>query len=210
MDPAPKTDPWEYEYSRKGRLWGGAVHHLPEIPREGRILELGCGDGKTYRTLLERDYEVIGIDRAASALNLCRSLAPLGSGAQFARADACSLPFADGSFSSVIAFHVIGHLPDEGRARAAREASRVIRNGGMLFFSGFSCEDFRAGAGSDTEPGTVLRKNGIATHYFSEEEVLGLFCRLHPLSCITRHWVMTIRGQPLPRAEIAAAFTKTS
>jgi len=205
-----ETDPWENEYAKKGRVWGGSVHYLPVISSNGRVLELGCGDGKTWRALLERGYEVVGIDPATSALRLCISAVPRESKAHLARADASNLPFADNAFSTVIAFHVIGHLPFEARIRAAHEVSRVIRKGGKLIFSGFSCEDFRFKEGAETEPGTMLRKNGIATHYFSENEVLRLFCRLKPLSCTTRRWTMTVRDQSLPRAEISAAFTKKS
>jgi len=200
--------PWEGEYARKGRLWGGAVHFLPAIPRKGRVLELGCGNGKTSRALLERGCEVVGIDPALTAIGLCRHHAPGETGGEFALADARSLPFTDASFTAVIAFHVIGHLPGEERERCAREAARVLNDGGTLYFSGFSKEDFRAGNGCETEPGTFLRKNGIATHYFTESEVLALFGELVPSGCTTRRWALTVRGKAFPRAEIAAAFTK--
>ncbi len=199
---------WEEDYSRRGRVWGGAVHNLPPIGCGERVLELGCGNGKTSRALLGLTSKVVGIDLSASAVRLCRAHAPGSSGGQFALADARSLPFFDAVFDAVVAFHVIGHVPEEERVRSAHETARVLRAGGTLFFSGFSPEDFRAGTGCETEPGTFIRKNGIATHYFSEDEVLALFRGLTPCECATRRWTMTVRGQALPRAEIAAAFTK--
>ena len=201
---------WEREYAAKGRIWGGAAHNLPEIPRGERVLEIGCGNGKTSRTLTERGCEVVGIDLSRSALDLCRSEVPINAGGEILLADARSLPFEDRAFFAVFALHVIGHLPKEGRERAAQEASRVLRPGGTLYFTGFSREDFRIGNGSEIEPGTILRKNGIATHYFSEEEVSDLFDGLCPLGCTTRRWTLTVRGQAFPRAEIAAIFTKKS
>jgi SAM-dependent methyltransferase len=203
------ADCWENEYSRKGRVWGGAVHHLPPLECGMRVLELGCGNGKTSLSLLERGCDLVGIDLSASAVSLCRSPASRCPGGQFALADARSLPFTDASFDAVAAFHVIGHLTAEGRARCAQEAARVIGAGGILYFSGFSGEDFRAGTGRETEPGSFERKNGIATHYFSEDEVLALFPGLKASGCTTRRWTMTVRGRPLPRAEISATFTKT-
>lgn len=199
---------WENEYTRRGRVWGGTVHNLPSLGTGLRVLELGCGNGKTFSALLEKKCEVIGIDFSSTAAILCRSHVRGTSRGEIAIADVRHLPFSDASFDVVIVFHVIGHLPVAGRICCARESARVLKAGGTLYFSGFSREDFRAGNGCGTEPGTFERKNGIATHYFSENEVQVLFCALQPGECITRRWTMTVRGRPLPRAEITAAFKK--
>jgi SAM-dependent methyltransferase len=204
------ADCWENDYSRRGRVWGGAVHHLPPFRAGQHVLELGCGNGKTFSAVLEKKCEVVGIDFSYSAAILCRSLAPKTGRGQIALADVRHLPFADASFDVVIAFHVIGHLPAAGRVRCVDESARVLKAGGTLFFSGFSGEDFRAGTGRETEPGTFERKNGISTHYFTEDEVLALFHSLQPCECVTRCWTMTVRGQPFRRAEIKAAFEKIS
>jgi len=201
-------DAWENDYSRRGRVWGGAVHNLPPFHPGLHVLELGCGNGKTFSALTEKTCKVVGIDFSSSAAILCKSSASKTSCGEIAIADIQHLPFADTSFDAVIAFHVIGHLPAAGRVRCADESARVLRVGGTLYFSGFSGEDFRAGTGCETEPGTFERKNGIATHYFNEEEVQALFPALQPGECVTRRWTMTVRGRPFPRAEIAAVFTK--
>ena len=125
-----EAERWEEDYSRRGRVWGGAVHNLPPLSRGERVLELGCGNGKTSRAILGLTSDVVGIDLSASAVRLCRAHAPGSSGGQLALADARSLPFFDAVFDAVVAFHVIGHLPGEGRARSAHEAARVLRAGG--------------------------------------------------------------------------------
>ena len=204
------ADRWDNDYSRRGRIWGGAVHHLPPLCDGERVLELGCGNGKTFSALTEKKCEVVGIDFSSSAAILCRSLSPKNVCAEIALADVRSLPFRDASFDCVIAFHVIGHLPAAGRIRCVLESARVLKVGGTLYFSGFEVGDFRAGTGSEAEPGTFVRKNGIATHYFTGEEVRELFRSLQSHECKTRRWTMTVRGQPFPRAEIAAAFKKIS
>ena len=124
-----EAERWEEDYSRRGRVWGGAVHNLPPLSRGERVLELGCGNGKTSRAILGLTSDVVGIDLSASAVRLCRAHAPGSSGGQLALADARSLPFFDAVFDAVVAFHVIGHLPAEGRARSAHEAARVLRAG---------------------------------------------------------------------------------
>ena len=176
---------WEQDYSRRGRVWGGAVHHLPLLGPGLRVLELGCGNGKTFSALIEKKCEVVGIDFSSSAAILCRSFSPKNTFGEIALADVRSLPFRDASFDCVIAFHVIGHLPGAGRIRCALESARVLKSGGALYFSGFSAEDFRAGTGSETEPGTFVRKNGIAMHYFTEDEVPTLSAHYNSMNVLS-------------------------
>jgi len=88
--------------------------------------------------------------------------------------DVASLPFQDAVFDAVFAFHVIGHLRENDRHRAALEAARVLKGGASLFFLEFGVEDMRAGKGLEVEPNTFRRGGGILTHYFSEGEVLEL------------------------------------
>jgi len=56
-------------------------------------------------------------------------------------ADAQHLPFADGSFSVVIANHMLYHVPD--RARALAEARRVLEPGGRFYAATVGNEHMR-------------------------------------------------------------------
>lgn len=207
-DSSTVADRWENDYARRGRVWGGAVHNLPSLAPGGRVLELGCGNGKTCTALLAAGADVTGIDFSPSAVLLCREAIRGFPRGEAIVADVRDLPFTAGSFGTVTAFHVMGHLTAGDRQRSAREAARVLRCGGTLCFSGFSREDFRASTGCGIEPGTFCKKNGIATHYFTEDEVRTLFYDLVPASCTTRRWTLSVRGKKYPRAEIAAVFNK--
>jgi hypothetical protein len=66
----------------------------------------------------------------------------------------------------------------------------------------------RAGQGEEAEPGTFRRGGGILTHYFTEGEVMGIFCELEPVSIGTQSWTMRIKGKDLLRAEVEAVFKK--
>jgi len=204
---APLENPWEKEYARKGRVWGGAVHNLPALSSGENVLELGCGNGKTFAALLERGCTVTGIDISLSAAVLCRSLAPVRAAGEVAVADACHLPFTAGALDAVVAFHVIGHLREKDRRIAVEEIARVLRPGGTLFFSAFSRHDFRVGQGTENEPWTFARRNGIATHYFTEDEVRSLVGSRFDGECTTHTWYLTVRGERFLRAEIMGRFS---
>jgi SAM-dependent methyltransferase len=173
-----------------------------------RVLEVGCGDGKNLGALAARGVQVTAFDLSSSAISLAQVQVRQGLRADLLVADGRSLPFRAGSFDAVILYHVAGHLRAGDRAVLAAACRDVIRSGGDLFFRGFSCEDLRAGKGTRIEEDTYLRGNGIITHYFKEEEVVSLFSGMIPGFVSTHRWTMQVRGEPLVRAEVLAAFQK--
>jgi len=175
------SEAWDDEYRLKRNLWTGRPPPLPDLPAGTRVLELGCGNGKTLVALARRGWDVTGVEISPSALELAgEELKRSGLGAKLEVANAGDLHFADGSFGAVFAYHVLDHLPAPERGRAVSEALRVLTPGGALYVRTFSANDMRYGTGREVEPDTFERGTGIATHYFRPEEVeslLGGFSR---------------------------------
>lgn len=203
-----ESEAWEEEYACKGAVWGGAVFYLPLLPHGSRVLELGCGNGKTLSAMIQRRWDITAIDFSISAVALSRINTGMLPGGDLCLADARSLPFASERFDAVFAVHILSHLSKNDRVCAAAEAVRVLKTGGTLYFSGFSTMDFRSGKGSSVEDGTVKRGTGICTHYFTEPETKDLFGNLSLETITTEEWSMHVRGRALPRAEIQATFIK--
>jgi len=199
---------WDNNYRQRGRLWGGAVHNLPPIDSGSRVLELGCGNGKILFALASRGLAVTAIDFSSRAAMMSHRVAQHTGTGEVAIADARQLPFSTGTFDAVIAIHIIGHMYEEDRARIAMESTRVLREDGMLWFSGFACDDLRSGKGRQVEPQTFERANGTVTHYFTEPEVQELFSGLVPVKVATEGWTMRVRGKEHLRAEITGIFKK--
>jgi SAM-dependent methyltransferase len=95
------------------------------------VLELGPGPGQVTPMLLSRRARVTAIDRdptMATALRLRRS-----GGAAIVRGDATTLPFAVGTFSAVVAFTMLHHIPTTAlQDRLFHEAFRALRPGGVF------------------------------------------------------------------------------
>ncbi|MGH2866689.1 MAG: class I SAM-dependent methyltransferase [Solirubrobacteraceae bacterium] len=89
---------------------------------DGRVLDLGCGVGHSYRELLPR--VTVGVDLDAAAL--------AGQGRETVLADMRRLPLADESFQSVLSVQSLEHVPDPERALA--EVVRVLEPGGRAIF----------------------------------------------------------------------------
>ena len=99
------------------------------------IVELGCGNAQTARTLLQRHpgCRVTGleVDQRQHAKNL-DSPQP---GLHFIAAGAEAIPFPDGSFDLALMLKSLHHVPMPAMAGALAEVARVLRPGGYLYVS---------------------------------------------------------------------------
>lgn len=89
---------------------------------DGRVLDLGCGTGHSWTELAPR--ETVGVDLEASAL--------AGQERETHRADMRALPFAAGTFASVVSIQSIEHVPDPERVLG--EVVRVLEPRGRVIF----------------------------------------------------------------------------
>ena len=195
---------WDQDYRQRGRLYRGGAR-LPPLPDGARVLELGCGDGRTLAALGALPCTVVGLDQAQAALALCQP--PAGRPSfRLVCGDARRLPFRDRSFDAVLLLHVLGHGRADDRVRMAAEAVRVTAPGGRLHLRVFSREDLRAETGLEVEEGSRLRRTGVLTHYFTEDEVAALFPSCRALRLETTRWHLRVRGTALLRAEIEGDF----
>lgn len=198
---------WEDAYFRRGQRWAGVISPLPVLPNHARVLELGCGNGRIFAALLQNGWDAVALDFSRTAVKTARSSCPTRQNGDAVLADARSLPFHPGTFDAIFARHIIGHMNGPDRVHIAREISRLLKPGGIILFSEFSREDFRAQSGVPVEDGTFLRGNGISTHYFTEHETRALFPHCTCVSLDMHQWVLRVRGQVHPRSEIQAIFT---
>jgi len=187
------NEAFQSDYKNRGPRWAGSVH-LPSLPAGSRILETGCGNGKTLSAF--HDIVCLGIDISSEAVKLAGHDKALCG-------DIRLLPFHDASFDYVFCWHVLGHLNEKERIMATEEMKRVTKSGGSIFFKGFSLKDFRFGKGNLQESNSFLRGDGIMTHYFTEKELLKLFGNG---DIREDSWEMKIRGVAYTRAELIGTF----
>lgn len=122
-------------FSTEKYPWFHWVFDHFDIPDSGRVLELGCGMGLLWRDNLERiprGWSVIVTDASQGMVREAeQNLLDTGLDITFGKVDAQSIPYETDSFDTVVANHMLYHVPD--LAQALSEIRRVLRPGGRLY-----------------------------------------------------------------------------
>jgi SAM-dependent methyltransferase len=138
----------------------------PLLP-DGKVLDLGCGVGHSFAELAPR--ETVGVDLDAEALE--------GQARETHVADMRALPFAAGTFASVLSVQSIEHVPDPDSV--LREVVRVLEPGGTAIFVTPNRLEF-ARADEIIDPYHYVEFDpeelrAQCAPYFAHVEILGLF-----------------------------------
>lgn len=112
----------------RDRLWSLIRTH---VPRGAAVLEAGAGSGRWVKFLHDRGYDARGVELSAGDVERFRRLHPR---IPYDLDDIRSLPYADGSFDAVLSLGVFEHMID-GPGAAASEMLRVLKPGGLAFFT---------------------------------------------------------------------------
>lgn len=99
------------------------------------IIELGCGNARMARTLLQRypGCSVTGLE--VDERQHAKNLASPQEGLRFIAAGAESIPLADAGFDLALMLKSLHHVPIPLMAQALGEIARVLRPGGHLYVS---------------------------------------------------------------------------
>ncbi len=127
---------------------------LPDIQRDDRVLEVGCGPGALIQALAAKTTagSVVGIDLSPTMLQQAskRNAQAIREGwARLEGGSATALPFEEASFDKALSANSVPFWPDQ--VAGVREMRRVLRPGAISLSSS-----------SPTGPGRRARSNRSA------------------------------------------------
>ncbi len=113
------------------------------IPNNSYVLDIGCGNGKNTKLILEKTENVTAIDIDPKAVADAKiNLAPFPT-VKILQADALSLPFENRVFDVVVLLETIANLA-QNKIPVLREINRVLKDSGKIIASVFSEDAFEA------------------------------------------------------------------
>ncbi len=101
------------------------------LPKQGRILEAGCGRGQIVWALQRAGYNVLGVDFSEPLVKLAKHAKP---NLNIHIGDVRELCIADDSLCAYISLGVVEHYWD-GMSSILGEARRVLKKEGLLLVS---------------------------------------------------------------------------
>ena len=97
-----------------------------------KVLDVGCGDGRDCKLIIEKGYSPTGVDVSESFLKIARRKIPRG---KFEKVGLTDLPYDENSFDGILANCSLQHIPTELLSETFEGFSRVLKpNGKLLIF----------------------------------------------------------------------------
>lgn len=146
----------------------------PEFVPQGRLLDVGCGNGRYLSTMRTLGWQVQGVEFSAEGVRVCRmENLPVHHG------DLVSAEFPDDAFDLIMVGHVIEHIPSPHAFMS--ELARVLRPRGKVVI-----ETPNAEALGRTWFGANWYANDVPRHLllFSADG-LQILAKEHGLECLT-------------------------
>lgn len=196
-------DAWDRKYETQGALWAKASEVWFQVGERDRVLDVGCGSGKSSTCMKAR---VIAADFSMSALRMAAESNPL---AEYVCCEATKLPFRDSSFDLIRASFILDHLEYEGRRKLLGEVDRVLDKKGRLAIDCFSRNDGRFVRRDHSVSGEFIDGDGILHHYFDRDELADLLSGFNCVSLSEISWEQGIgSGKSMKRYAFRALFSK--
>jgi len=150
------------------------VSTIKQKLKGGRILDLGCGEGRISIFLARHSFECYGIDYVPLAIKRAREFAKkqrVAGKTHFRTGNVLNLPYPDDFFDVAIDWNCFDHVRKSEWGLYIGELLRVLKVGGFYFLAAFS---------KNTPHARIMKHNWLVfrggyDHYFTRSEIKSIF-----------------------------------
>jgi len=121
---------YDQAYGGDAKYQAWLAELLSNLPRESRVLDLGCGSGiPVAKTLAAAGHRVTGVDISEVQIARAREAVPE---AEFIQADATRVRFPPETFDAVVSFYAFIHIPLDEQLPLLQRMATWLRLGGRF------------------------------------------------------------------------------
>lgn len=184
---------FEETYKRKYTPWvrsdvGGLITDFVNLAQkefpQGKLLDLGCGNGWLSVYFAQRGFDVTGIDSSPTAIEEAEeNVTKEGlQNVTIQLGDALDFPYEADNFDIVFDRGLLHHIPESDWNRYQQGLLKVLKRGGLFYLAVFSDKSVKHGA-SPPKIGQMWRKvqdeSGYWTydHFFNADLIEQVFAK---------------------------------
>lgn len=105
---------------------------LSLIPKNGKILDVGCGPGIDANYMVSKGFKVTGIDLSEKMLKLAKQKFP---NINFKLSDIRKLDFLENSFDGIFASFSLIHIPKKDIPLTLKNLYKILKEGGVIYIA---------------------------------------------------------------------------
>ena len=112
------------------------IFYLSKNWEKGKILDVGCGNGRNLIPFAEKNFTCEGVDFSIEMLNHAKSkFKKLNLKSKFHVANMIDLPFKDNSFDYLICIASFHHLNKIDQQKTLLEFKRILKSNGKIYIT---------------------------------------------------------------------------
>jgi ubiquinone/menaquinone biosynthesis C-methylase UbiE len=108
------------------------IQFISHLPKDAKVLDIGCGSGKDTAYLTEEGYDVTGIDYSPEMIEEAKSRVPEG---KFKVMDMRTLEFDNESFDGIWCLASFFHIPKEKALKVLKGFRDVLKAEGVMYIA---------------------------------------------------------------------------
>lgn len=148
--------------------WLETAKFIKSMKKNSTVLDLGCGNGRDIKTLLEHQQKPIGLDSSKRMINISSKKYPK---VEFIHANMVKIPLKTNSIDYIICIASFHHLKSKkARISCLKEIKRILKPNGKLFLTVW-IQKGKIG------PHYITWQNKVKRYYyfFTEQELKDIF-----------------------------------
>jgi len=123
------AEPYAKEFSNPSEY---IEEFLALLPKNTKILDVGCGVGVDAGFMMSEDFEIIGIDMSKEMLNIARQKFPR---VDFRQQDIRKLDFPPNSFDGILASCSLIHIPKKEVPTLLKKFHQILKKNCAIYIA---------------------------------------------------------------------------